>query len=101
MRVPSVVNIHSEKTNYDSSSVFSTGKSRKVNGMGTGIVIDARGYIVTNHHVVNGVDSLRVTLDDGSIYTARVVSFDRKHDLAIIKIKSTKPLKVMRAWHLF
>ncbi len=92
----SVVNIHSEKTNYDSDSVFSTGKGRKVNGMGTGIIIDSRGYIVTNHHVVNGVDALRVTLDDGSIFSATVVSFDRKHDLAIIKIKSSEPLKVMR-----
>ncbi len=92
----SVVNIHSEKTNYNSDSVFSTGKGRKVNGMGTGIIIDARGYIVTNHHVVNGVDSLRLTLDDGSTFAARVVSFDRKHDLAIIKVKSSTPLQVMR-----
>eukprot|EP00913_Durusdinium_trenchii_P023377 g21955.t1 len=64
--------------------------------MGTGIVVDSRGYIVTNHHVVDRVDSLRVTLFDGSTYTATVVSYDRKHDLAIIKIKPSKPLPVMK-----
>jgi serine protease Do len=63
--------------------------------MGTGILIDERGYIVTNHHVVNGVDTLRVTLEDGSIYEARTVTVDRKQDLAIIKIDANRPLPVM------
>lgn len=92
---PGVANIHSEKTAFPGDSLFSTRKGRKVNGMGTGIVIDARGYILTNHHVVNGVDSLRVTLDDGANFDAKIVSFDRKQDLAIIKIESTRPLKVV------
>src|SRR5690606_36589949 len=60
------VNIHSEKRARQSETLFSVSKDRKVNGMGTGVIIDERGYIVTNHHVVNGVDSLRVTLYDGS-----------------------------------
>ena len=89
-----VANIHSEKT-ADDGSLFSIERNRKINGMGTGIILDERGYIVTNHHVVDGVDSLRVTLRDGSAYTAQVVSFDRKHDLAIIKINASRPLKVM------
>jgi len=91
----SVVNIHSEKTSFVGEAVFDSGRGRKVNGMGTGIVIDPRGYIVTNHHVVNGVDSLRVTLDDGSTYGARVVSYDRSQDLAIIKIQASRTLTVM------
>jgi serine protease Do len=90
-----VVNIHSEKTTYSTDTVFQSTKGRKVNGMGTGVVIDERGYIVTNHHVVDGVDLLRVTLVDGSTYEASVVSYDRKQDLAIIKIKPSKPLTVM------
>jgi serine protease Do len=91
-----VVNIHSEKTSYSSDTVFQNSKGRKVNGMGTGVVIDERGYIVTNHHVVDGVDALTVSLADGSTYDARVVSYDRKHDLAIIKIKAGKELTVMK-----
>lgn len=91
----SVVNIHSEKTAKLSDSVFSTNRSRKVNGMGTGIIIDESGYIVTNYHVIHEVDLLKVTLADGGTFEAQVVSYDRKRDLAIIKINSNKPLPVM------
>lgn len=91
-----VVNIHSEKTTYSTDTVFQSSKGRKVNGMGTGVVVDERGYVVTNHHVVDGVDLLRVTLVDGSTYEAKVISYDRKHDLAIIKINPTRPLTVMK-----
>ena len=90
-----VVNIHSEKTAREADSLFSSAKGRKVNGMGTGIVVDERGYIVTNYHVVADVDSLRVTLVDGSNYNARVVSYDRQQDLAIIKIEVSRSLTSM------
>ncbi|MFG0333332.1 MAG: trypsin-like peptidase domain-containing protein [Maioricimonas sp. JB049] len=93
--VRSTVNIHSEKRAKASDVIFSTGRDRKVNGMGTGVVIDERGYIVTNHHVVAEVDSLRVTLFDGTSYTARVISFDSRRDLAIIKIEPRQKLQVM------
>ena len=90
-----VVNIHSEKTASTSDSLFSTTRGRKINGMGTGIVVDPRGYIVTNYHVVAGVDALRATLIDGGQYDAQVVSFDRQHDLAIIKIDPSRSLQLM------
>jgi serine protease Do len=96
---PAVVNIHSEKTAPYSptDAAFSAGnpRGRKINGMGTGVIIDERGYIVTNHHVVNGVDSLRVTLDNGGNYVATVVSEDPVRDLALLKIQSRDPLPVM------
>jgi serine protease Do len=91
----SVVNLHSEKTSYSSEAMYPANKGRRVNGMGTGIIIDERGYVVTNYHVVRGVDSLHGTLEDGSIYEARVVAFDRKQDLALIKIDAGRPLPVM------
>ncbi len=94
---PSVINIHTEKTAYDTGDALfqQSDAGRKVNGMGTGIVIDERGYIVTNHHVVQDVDTLRCTLDDHSTYNAKVVSYDHKHDLAIIKIDASRSLPVM------
>lgn len=94
---PSVVNIHTEKLAVDRDQVFAagSGKSRKINGMGTGVVIDERGYIVTNYHVVADVELIRASLDDGSSYTASVVSSDREHDLAIIKVEPSRPLQVM------
>jgi len=92
---PSVVNIHTEKPASERDAVFTTGKARKVNGMGTGMIIDERGYIVTNHHVIAEVDTIRVRLPDGGDYDGRVIATDREHDLAVIKIDATKPLRVI------
>ena len=72
----SVVNIHTERMSADEKdSKFFSSKSRKVTGMGTGVVIDERGYIVTNYHVIQDVDVITVTLDGGSSYegTSRLV----------------------------
>ena len=91
----STVNIHTERRAQTSDALFAASRDRKVNGMGTGIVIDERGYIVTNHHVVADVDTLRVTLFDGTPHIARVVSFDRRQDLAIIKIDAGRALETL------
>jgi serine protease Do len=91
---PSVVNIHSEKTARDPQTAYGQPAARKINGMGTGIIIDERGYIVTNQHVVMDTDSLKVTLRNGGSYRAELISFDPKHDLAIIKINAPGPLPV-------
>ncbi|MBT4159283.1 MAG: serine protease, partial [Planctomycetaceae bacterium] len=58
----SVVNIHGETFVSDSGDDT---EDRRVNGMGTGVVIDARGYAVTNFHVVDGVREIEVTLASG------------------------------------
>lgn len=90
-----IVNIHSERTARERDSIVEGTPGRKVNGMGTGIIIDERGFIVTNQHVIGGVDSLRVTLYDGSTFTAEAISYDVKHDLAIIKIDASRSLPVI------
>src|SRR5262249_33245944 len=72
-----VVNIHSERTVQGPASedLFAmTTSQHRVNGMGTGIIIDPRGYIITNQHVVEDVNVIRVRLADGSNYNARVVA---------------------------
>lgn len=91
---PSVVNIHSEKTSRDPQTAYGQPAARKINGMGTGIIIDERGYIVTNQHVVMDTDALKVTLKNGGTYRAELISFDPKHDLAIIKINAPGSLPV-------
>ncbi|MEQ9406628.1 MAG: trypsin-like peptidase domain-containing protein [Fuerstiella sp.] len=91
-----VVNIHTEKNGVEEAeSRFFTPKARRITGMGTGIVVDERGYIVTNYHVIHEVDQITVTLKNGDVLDARPVSFDRKQDMAIIHVKSATPLKVM------
>lgn len=89
----SIVNIHGHKT---VAAVSSVGDSpRQVNGMGTGVVIDPRGYIVTNHHVVEGVRRIQVTLSTGETHVARLIAHDRNTDLAVIKVDAKKPLPVV------
>lgn len=92
----SVVNIDGEKTlGPDEQPEGPIGPDRRVNGMGTGIVIDPRGYILTNHHVVEGVKDIHVTFADRQSHAGRVVSFDPKTDLAIVKIDAPAPLPVL------
>jgi serine protease Do len=93
-----VVNIHSERTVRAPAAdeLFSLSPSQnRVNGMGTGIVIDPRGYLVTNQHVVDDVSLLRVRLADGTTLTARVLARDTESDLALLKINPPRPLPVM------
>lgn len=56
------------------------------NGSGSGFVIDGQGHILTNNHVVEGADSVRVTLPDGSSREARVVGADASNDVAVIQV---------------
>ncbi len=89
----SVVNIRGEKTVViPASQAAGAEASHRVNGMGTGVVIDARGYIMTNYHVVDGVRDILVTLADGQRHLAKLVARDTETDLAIIKIDAPKPL---------
>jgi serine protease Do len=92
-----VVNIHSERTvTAPVDDPFRQPvQPQRVNGMGTGIVLDPRGYILTNFHVVDDVHSLRVRLHDGTGYTARVLATDKPADLALIKIEPVRPLPVI------
>ena len=55
-------------------------------GLGSGVVIRADGYIVTNNHVVDGADELQVRLADGNVYDASLVGRDAFSDLAVVKI---------------
>ena len=91
-----VVSIRGEKTvAIPPGQIAGADSSRRVNGMGTGVVIDSRGYIVTNYHVVDGVREIVVTLADGQRHVARLVTRDIETDLAIIKINTQAPLPVI------
>ena len=57
--------------------------------MGSGFVISADGYILTNHHVVDQAEEIQVQFADRSEYTATVVGSDRRSDLALLKIEAT------------
>ena len=80
-----IVNIRGQKL-VPSRAADRSDSPRRVNGMGTGVILDQRGYIVTNFHVIDGVSTINVTLSDGTQSVAMPVSHDPKTDLAIIKI---------------
>ncbi len=92
----SVVNIQGRKiVRAEASEAGSSEPFRQVNGMGTGVIIDARGFILTNYHVVENVETIQVTLSDHRSFVARLASNDSVSDLAVIKIDADRPLPVI------
>ncbi len=80
---PSVVNIRVIVTVQD---IF--GQMREEEGVGSGVIYTADGYIITNNHVASGAEELIVTLYDGSEYPAELVGTDENTDVAVIKIEA-------------
>ena len=66
-----------------------------IEGVGSGIVIDDKGYILTNNHVVDQAHKLKVTLTDGNVFSGIVVGTDRTTDLAVVKLDSKESLPVV------
>ena len=67
------------------------GQSHRI-ALGSGFIIDASGYVVTNSHVVGNASKVEVTLQDDSKYPAKIIGRDPKTDIALLKIKADKPL---------
>ncbi len=65
---------------------------REIQGMGTGMIMDSHGHILTNNHVVGGASKIQVLLANGRRYPATLVGADPKTDLAVIKISPKEPL---------
>jgi serine protease Do len=63
--------------------------------LGTGFIISPDGYVLTNHHVIDGADTVRIKLSDRREFTAKVVGSDEQSDVALLKIDA-KGLPVMR-----
>ncbi len=100
--LPSVVNISTEGRVSTGSSPFqsdpfferffnmmpdSQPRQRRTQSLGSGVIIDSEsGYVVTNHHVIENADQIRVRLDDGRSFEAKVVGADPEADVAVIQI---------------
>ena len=67
----------------------------KVGSLGSGFIIDTEGHVVTNNHVIDGADEIKVTLQDGTELPATLVGRDAKTDIALLKVKSDKPLPAL------
>jgi S1-C subfamily serine protease len=88
---PAVANVLTKATEYDFWM-----EPVAVEGAGSGFVIDGKGYILTNFHVVQGAQSIEVVLGDQSRHAAKFIGADQRNDVALIKIEpGSKPLTVL------
>src|SRR5687767_2846119 len=62
---------------------------RQVQGVGSGVIVNANGYILTNHHVVDGATDIKVELTDNRTFSAKLVGSDQPSDLAVLKVEAT------------
>jgi len=69
---------------------------RQQTSLGSGFIIDPAGLVVTNNHVIDNANAITVTLQDGTDFKAEVVGRDTKTDLALLRIKSDKPLPAVK-----
>lgn len=70
-------------------------RSRRVNSLGSGFVIDAEGIIVTNNHVIAEADDIEAIFADGSKLSAEVIGADPKTDIAVLRVKPEEPLEAV------
>ena len=108
--LPTVVNISSSQDSSYKSIIeeeYGINSSRsfdkkdidtraKISSIGSGFLISADGYIVTNGHVIEDSNDINVNLFDGSKYKAKIIGIDKKTDLALLKISTNKELKFAR-----
>ena len=59
------------------------------NNLGSGVIVDSKGYILTSSHVISGADDIRVKLADGSVFDAKALGADPDTDIAVLKIDTT------------
>jgi serine protease Do len=102
--VDSVVNISTSKavrggpaevdpffTDPDSPAYGTRPSQKRLASMGSGVIVTSGGRILTNAHVVSGADDIKVTVQDGTDYEAKVVGIDLKADLAVLQLKGKVP----------
>ncbi len=94
---PAVVSIHSKKfviretlpsDPYIGSPDYYQ-ERETVNGLGSGVIFNDQGYILTSNHVIADADNIRVQLNDSTIFTARAIGADPETDLAVLKIETS------------
>lgn len=80
---PAVVNIYNQKYTENGSNTLS------IQGLGSGVIVSDRGYIITNYHVVAQADQIVAALQDGRIAAAQLIGKDRRTDIAILRIEGS------------
>lgn len=102
---PAVVNVYSrrvvaQRSPFAGDPFFerffgSQTRQREVGSLGSGVIVDPSGVIVTNNHVVEGAQELRVVLSDRREFDAELLLADERTDLAVLKIEAGEPLATL------
>src|SRR6185312_14926089 len=101
---PAVVNVYATKTEQGFESPFASdpffsrlfggdmfrSRPRTSQSLGSGVIVDPKGVIVTNSHVVHGADDIRIALSGGREYPVKLLLDDSKSDLAVLQIDNAK-----------
>ena len=94
---PAVVNISAvrsveQQTSFDEWfwGGITYPRQRSLREVGSGVIVDKKGHILTNHHVIEDADSITVTLSDGREFAAQVVGYDYLSDLALLEVDTDK-----------
>ena len=64
-------------------------RAPKQRGLGSGVIVSSDGYILTNNHVIDGADDIKVELTDGRTLTGKVIGSDKLSDLAVVKVTAS------------
>ncbi|MDF3008418.1 MAG: serine endoprotease DegS [Enterobacter kobei] len=86
---PAVVNVYNRSVNASANNQL------EIRTLGSGVIMDERGYIITNKHVINDADQIIVALQDGRVFEALLVGSDALTDLAVLKVNATGGLPVI------
>jgi serine protease Do/serine protease DegQ len=92
---PAVVSVYSSKMVRQQVPEFlrqfgAQGREQKQRGLGSGVIVSTDGFIITNNHVIDEADEVKVLLNDEREFTAKVIGTDPKTDVAVIKIEAEK-----------
>jgi len=95
--IHAVVHVTNTTTYTQPRNIFeyynNQGEKIQKGSTGSGVVISEDGYIITNNHVIDNADELTVTLNNQKSYKARVIGFDKKSDIALLKIEAKEKLQ--------
>jgi len=105
---PAVVNVYADRQVQRSTSLFGgdpffeqffgqrmPNRTERQTSLGSGVIIESRGIVVTNNHVIRDADDIRIALADGREFESRILLKDERFDLAILQIEGDGPFPVI------
>ena len=105
---PAVVNVYADRTVQRSLSPFAgdpffeqffgqriPNRTEKQSSLGSGVIIQSNGIVVTNNHVIDGADDIRIALADGREFESKILLKDKRFDLAILQIEGDGPFPIV------